>query len=172
MQRSLLAAGALAGLLAAPAVPAQELDLRPLLDVMSSETNTDGPPTSLQRFTIYHGGTLMFQSRSSDGRCVLTKLAAGVGSQVDLRRLNRALRAGQVSSLKDCGLGFQFGTNLEYRLEWQSAEGRANRFKFGTYYRTSCPAGVPQIKNAVDAFVAAVLRDPKTEVLQRNRCEP
>lgn len=169
MHRSLLAAGALAGLLVAPAVLSQE---RPLLDIMSSEFNTDGPPSSLQRITILQGGTLMYQVRSTDGRCVFTRLATGTGSEVALRRLNRALRTGQVGSQTNCGLGFQFGTNLEYELGWQNTNGQSNRFKFGTYYRTNCPAGVPRIKAAVDAFVAAVLRDPETEVLENNRCEP
>ena len=164
-----LSAAALVALLTAPAVLAQE---RPLLDVTSSEFNTDGPPSSFQRITVLQGGTLMLQVRSNNGRCVFTRLATGTGSEVALRRLNRALRTGQVGSQTNCGLGFQFGTNLEYELAWQNTNGRSNRFKFGTYYRTNCPAGVARIKDAVDAFVTAVLRDPETQVLENNRCEP
>jgi hypothetical protein len=148
-------------------------DLRPLLEIHASTLSTDSFNFSDQRITIYQGGALVYQARSGPDQtnqtCVNTTLALGTSTPEALRNLNQALRNGQVGTQRTCGLGTGFGTNLEYELEWTSPTRRMNRFEFGTFYRSGCPAGVAVIKDAVDRFVTAVLNDRRTRVI-RSTC--
>ena len=171
MPRPLLA---LLFLLAAPAlaVAQSQPDLRPLLEVHAKTLNTDSPDFSDARITIYQGGTLVYQGTKGLDQnhqvCVNTTVALGTATPAALQSLKQALQNGRVGSQRTCGLGLGFGTNLEYELEWTSPTSRVNRFEFGTYYQSGCPAGVATIKDAVDRFVTAVLNDPRTRIIRSN----
>jgi hypothetical protein len=162
--------------LAVPAVldaaPLAQPDLRPLLVIQFKTAGTDSPTFSDDRITIYRGGALLFQAEAGNPACTITTLALGPGLESALAALSRALRIGQVGIQRDCGLGLGFGTNLEYQLEWRGKGERVNRFKFGTFYQSSCPAGVALIKDAVDAYLVAVMNDPRTKVIRSNPCSP
>lgn len=171
MRKSVLA---LLGLVVAlgmlDAAPASAQFYLPMLDITYLENNTDSPIFSDRRISIYRSGDLVLQSTGSGERCAETTLAIGTGSEKDMRRLRRALTIGQVGVQEDCGLGTGFGTNLQYQLRWHNGAGRENSFRFGSYYRTGCPAGVARIRDAVDAYVSSVLSDPKTKIIRRSLC--
>jgi hypothetical protein len=156
------------------AQPAAVADLRPLLTITASQTSTDSPDFfTAERFTIYQGGTLQYQAmRRAIPSCVDTTLALGTGSAGDQRILKRALRTGQVGIQRDCGLGQGFGINLEYQLEWRTPDGRVNRFEFGSFYQSGCPAGVAVIKDAIDAYVRAVFNARGTKIVRSAPCPP
>ena len=159
-------------LLAVPAIAVAQSqpDLRPLLEIHASTFSTDSSLFGDERITIYQGGTLVYQARSSpDGTCVTTTLALGTATPAALQNLNQALRNGQVGIQRTCALGIEFGINLEYELEWKSNAGRTNHFEFGTAYQRNCPTGVGIIKSGVDRFVTAVVNDPRTKVI-RSTC--
>jgi len=163
-----VALGATAVLGAAPPPPP---DLRPLLEIQTHTFSTDSAEFADQEITIYQGGTLQYKATSGPvPTCVNTTLALGTGAPAAFAPLKQALRVGQVGIQKDCGKGFEFGTNLEYRLEWRSTTGRVNRFEFGTLYKSGCPAGVAVIKKAIDDYVAAVLSAPGTKVIRSAPC--
>lgn len=171
--RTLLVLPLLIIVLAAPAAAQSQPDLRPLLEIHTSTLSTDSFNFSDARITVYQGGTLVYQARGgpdiNNQTCVNTIVALGTSTPTALQNLQQALRNGQVGIQRTCGLGTGFGTNLEYELEWTSPTRRVNRFEFGTFYRTNCPAGVAVIKDAVDRFVTAVLNDRRSRVL-RSTC--
>lgn len=174
MLKALLLAVILALGLVAPATPEAgplaQPDLRPLLVIQAKTFGTDSPTFSDDRITIYKGGTLLFQAEAGDPACTLTTLALGTGASDILATLNRALRIGQVGIQQDCGLGFGFGTILDYQLEWRGKGERVNRFKFGSLYQSGCPSGVALIKDAVDDYILAVMNDPRTKVIRGQPC--
>lgn len=173
MPRRLLVLPFLIAVLAASATAQSQPDLRPLLEIHAKTLNTDSPDFSDARITIYQGGTLVYQGRRGLDQnhqvCDHTTVALGTATPAALQSLKQALQNGRVGIQQTCGLGLGFGTNLEYELEWKSTTGRTNHFEFGTYYTSSCPAGVAIIKDAVDRFVTAVLADPRTRVI-RSAC--
>jgi hypothetical protein len=174
MPRRLLVLSLLIATLAVPAAAQSQPDLRPLLEIHTSTLTTDSFNFSDARITIYQGGTLVYQARGGPDvnaqTCVNTTVALGTATPAALQNLKQALRNGQVGTQRTCGLGTGFGTNLEYELEWTSPTRRMNRFEFGTFYQSGCPAGVAIIKNAVDRFVRVVLNDPRTRIIRSTPC--
>jgi hypothetical protein len=159
------------GLPGAHGAPIAQPDLRPFLEIHARTEGTDSPTFTDERISIYQSGALVYQARGGvEGGCIVTTLALGPGSASALRPLRRALRTANVAALQDCGLGFGFGTNLEYQLDWQGLDGRTNDFKFGTFFQSGCPSGVALIKDAVEDYVAAILQDPETKKITSNPC--
>ncbi len=152
------------------AAPLAQPDLRILLDIHGNTTGTDGPPSGTERIALYQGGAVLYEAKVFTGDCDITTLALGPGLPSALKAVRRALRTGQVSAQKDCGLGFQFGTNIEYQVSWRGLDARTNTFKFGTYYQSNCPSGVALIKKAYEDYASAVLSDPQTKVIRSNSC--
>ena len=150
--------------------PPQQPDLRPFLDIQVHSFSTESLSFLDERTTIYQSGALVYQARNGfEEECAHTTLALGPGSAAALRPIRRALRSGDVANQQDCGLGSDFGFYL-YQLAWEGLDGRTNDFQFGALYPSGCPAGVALVKEAVEAYLRAVLSDPATKVISNDPC--
>jgi hypothetical protein len=172
------------GIVPVSGVEFSSVDLKPLIQQRSSTRLQADPPlgsgrSDLTRMITRGGGLLQFQASGSGvvgpgSSFFNSRWVRGVGSSASFLRLRQVLAEGRVGLQRDCSLPFFDDVIVitgTVEVIWYGAQGRRNAFTV-TYFGPSetpptplCSVEIQQILSGMNAYLAAVEREPDTEIL-------